>query len=72
MNEVRENNPQQPGWVKAAACDNGGTCIEVALSGNAILIRDSKDPDGPVLRFTVPEWLVFVCGVLVGDFDHLM
>ena len=30
-------------------------------------MRDSKDPDGPVLRFTGAEWTAFVAGVQDGD-----
>ena len=33
------------------------------------LMRDSKDPDGPVLAFTAAEWEAFVAGVKDGEFD---
>lgn len=32
------------------------------------MLRDSKDLNGPVLRFTASEWAVFVAGVRDGDF----
>ncbi len=43
---------------------NGGTCVEVAdnLTG-VIAVRDSKDPDGPVLRFSRADWSAFVAGI---------
>ena len=43
---------------------NGGTCVEVAdnLPG-VVAVRDSKDPDGPVLTFTRADWSAFVTGV---------
>ncbi|GAA1963668.1 DUF397 domain-containing protein [Amycolatopsis minnesotensis] len=47
----------------------GGDCVEVAAAGGLVLMRDSKDPDGPVLRFTPREWDAFVGGVLAGEFD---
>lgn len=25
-------------------------CVEISLDGRALLLRDSKDPDGPVIR----------------------
>ncbi|WP_242901346.1 DUF397 domain-containing protein [Actinomadura terrae] len=28
---------------------NGGNCVELAGLGGAVAVRDSKDPDGPVL-----------------------
>ncbi|WP_434743131.1 DUF397 domain-containing protein [Micromonospora sp. SH-82] len=39
---------------------NGGNCVEVAdnLPG-VVAVRDSKDPSGPVLRFTAYAWSTF-------------
>jgi hypothetical protein len=37
---------------------------------DVVLVRNSKDPNGPVLRFTRAEWEAFVGGVEDGDF-HL-
>jgi hypothetical protein len=42
--------------------------VEAALIGGDIAIRDSKNPDGPVLRFTASEWSAFLAGVRDGDF----
>jgi hypothetical protein len=33
------------------------------------LMRDTDDPDGPVLAFTTAEWEAFVAGVKDGEFD---
>jgi hypothetical protein len=44
-------------------------CVEVAFVGGAIAMRDSKDPDGPVLVFTPDEWNAFVGGTKDGEFD---
>ncbi|NUR73358.1 MAG: DUF397 domain-containing protein [Hamadaea sp.] len=54
-------------WRKSRRCD-AGTCVEVASLKDEIVIRDSKDPDGPVLHFTRDEWTAFVDGVRDGDF----
>jgi hypothetical protein len=32
-------------------------------------VRDSKDPDGPVLVFTTAEWQSFGAGVKAGEAD---
>jgi Domain of unknown function (DUF397) len=48
------------------ACDN---CVEVAFVGDAIAVRDSKNPDGPTLIFTAAEWDAFVGGAKDGEFD---
>lgn len=34
-----------------------------------IAVRDSKDPDGPKLFFTVPEWKAFLDRIKAGDYD---
>jgi hypothetical protein len=44
-------------------------CVEVGFETSAVLMRDSKDRGGPVLRFTVAEWKAFVAGVKAGEFD---
>ena len=44
-------------------------CVEVAFVGEAIVVRDSKQPDGPVLYFTAAEWDAVVNGAKVGEFD---
>jgi hypothetical protein len=58
-------------WRKARA--SGGTnCVEVAVApGGIVVIRDSKNPDGAVLKYTPAEWAAFVQGVREGDFDDL-
>jgi hypothetical protein len=58
-------------WRKAMrSSGNGGQCVEVAMNlPEVVAVRDSKDPDGPKLLFTRPEWKAFVNGLKVGDFD---
>lgn len=45
-------------------------CVEVAFVDAAVAVRDSKDPSGPVLLFTRPEWDAFVGGAKDGEFDR--
>lgn len=48
-------------WRKASASAGGqGSCVEVAALGAGFAVRDSKDPSGPVLRFSSSEWAAFV------------
>jgi hypothetical protein len=54
-------------WFKSTFSDSGN-CVQVRLSGGAS-VRDSKDPSGPVLRFTEREWAAFLDGVRNGEFD---
>lgn len=56
-------------WVKSGRCNNGELCVEVARVDGGRVLRDGKNPDGPVLTFTDAEWDAFVGGVRDGDFD---
>ncbi|MEV7970710.1 DUF397 domain-containing protein [Sphaerisporangium sp. NPDC088356] len=69
-------------WRKSTrSSGQGGNCVEVGLitdphvtpsqtgSGKLLLVRDSKDPDGPVLAFPSYEWNAFVRGVKASEFD---
>jgi len=48
-------------WVKSSYSGNEGDCVEVAdLPDGGRAVRDSKDPSGPVLRFTAEEWKAFM------------
>jgi hypothetical protein len=56
-------------WTKSTKSTNGN-CIEVArLHRGHFGVRDSKNPNGPVLIFTPGEWDAFVGGVKDGEFD---
>jgi hypothetical protein len=58
-------------WRKSSrSSTNGGDCVEVADNvPDGIAVRDSKNPDGPVLTFSRAEWAAFVEGVKDGQFD---
>lgn len=57
-------------WRRSSYCSGANTtCVEVALDGTTVLVRDSKDPAGPVLAFTGDEWTGFVRGVRAGEFS---
>lgn len=55
-------------WRRSRRCE-GGNCLEVAQTDTEIVVRDSKRPSGPLLRFSRPAWTQFVRGVRDGDFD---
>jgi hypothetical protein len=47
-------------WRKSSySGSNGGNCIEIATAANAVAVRDSKNPDGPVLALRRQDWQRF-------------
>jgi Domain of unknown function (DUF397) len=56
-------------WRKSKYSVNGGNCTEVAAAAGGVAVRDSKDPNGPVLRYSVSSWRSFLATARVDDFD---
>ncbi|MEU9760150.1 DUF397 domain-containing protein [Streptomyces sp. NPDC047987] len=51
-------------WRKSSySGDEGGQCVEVAAHPAAVHIRDSKNPEGPVLTLTPTTWAAFTTHV---------
>ncbi|KIZ19051.1 DUF397 domain-containing protein [Streptomyces natalensis] len=51
-------------WFKSSYSGGAGSdCIEIADLHGRVAVRDSKDPDGPVLAFPTPGFAAFVEGV---------
>ncbi len=58
-------------WVKSSRSSGSGSgdCVEVARNLDGVVaVRDSKNPDGPVLVFTPSEWRAFLDGAKDGEF----
>jgi hypothetical protein len=56
-----------PQWFTSSYSNNGGACIEVAMnlvaSRGVVPVRDSKNPDGPVLSLAAGAFSSFVVSV---------
>ena len=48
---------------------SGGNCVEWAHTAEGVYIRDSKDPEGPELLVTQPEWTALLTAV-ASDAQH--
>jgi hypothetical protein len=45
-------------------CRANGNCVEVARPASGLIaVRDSKDPGGPRLAFTLGQWTTFTTAV---------
>ncbi|GIF74144.1 DUF397 domain-containing protein [Asanoa siamensis] len=56
-------------WRKSSQSLNGD-CVEVASLPGAVAVRDSKNPDGAILRFSRSEWRAFLEAATGGEFDE--
>ncbi|WP_326636853.1 DUF397 domain-containing protein [Streptosporangium sp. NBC_01755] len=72
-------------WQKSSLSGAGQNCVEVGLAEGTratsehatgaehlLLIRDSKDPDGPVLTLTPSAWDAFVANIKSGALTDLL
>ena len=48
------------GWRTSSYSGTNGDCIEVVPAPPGVLVRDSKDPEGPTLAVSTPSWRVFL------------
>jgi hypothetical protein len=55
-----------PRWRKASYSDNGGNCVEVGQAHRGVLVRDTRDRQGPVLAVTTGAWRRFAAQVKAG------
>jgi hypothetical protein len=61
-------------WRKSHRSNPSGNCVEMAALPRAagIAVRNSRDPDGPVLIYTLDEIAAFIQGAKDGDFDDIV
>lgn len=50
-----------PTWRRSTLC-SGGTCVEVAITSEEVMVRDRANPD-VVLRLSPWVWRIFIAGI---------
>jgi hypothetical protein len=56
------NEAFPPIWRKASFCASG-ECVEVAQRDDLIIVRNSAQPHGSMLRCTAGQWRSFISNV---------
>lgn len=56
-------------WIKSSLSRANGDCVEVAEVEEGMFVRNSRNPDGPILFFNPAEWRAFIGGVHLGEFE---
>ncbi|MFF4571626.1 DUF397 domain-containing protein [Streptomyces sp. NPDC001410] len=65
---VQRSNAAVPeaAWIKSSySTGNGGECVEIAATPEAVLVRDSKQSAGPVLAVAPHAW-AWLVGLAAG------
>ncbi|WP_455362341.1 DUF397 domain-containing protein [Streptomyces sp. SYSU K21746] len=57
-------------WRKSSYSSGNGACVEIAVVGGVIAMRDSKDVSRPALLFYPDEFDAFVKGAADGEFTQ--
>lgn len=73
-NDLTATELAELAWRKSRRSGASGNCVELApLPGGAgVAMRNSRQPDGPVLVYTRSEIEAFLLGAKDGEFDDLV
>jgi len=66
MAEVPDSSTQ---YRVSSYCD-AGHCVAVSVDHDEIRLRDTKDAHCATLRFSPPEWTIFIEQVKQGRYDY--
>jgi hypothetical protein len=64
---TQPNQDSTPIWRRSMTSGGNGACVEVAELDSSVLVRDSRDQSGTLLKFTSSQWLGFVRRIKNAD-----
>jgi hypothetical protein len=53
-------------WRTSRYSNGGDNCVQWAPHPGGMIVRDSKDPDGPTITIAQEQWPVFLADALTG------
>jgi Domain of unknown function (DUF397) len=60
-------------WIKASDSFSNGNCVEVKRGADGtVLVRNSRDPDGPQLTYDAQSWRQMLIAIKTGGLDHTL
>lgn len=66
---MRPNPTMKAKWRTSSYSGGTGNCVEVAAQHPGVAVRDSKDPDGPILIYSAETWRSFTAQAEAGAYD---
>ncbi|MEO7196184.1 MAG: DUF397 domain-containing protein [Pseudonocardiaceae bacterium] len=57
----------QVGWRTSSYSGSGSACVQVAPAPDGVLVRDSKNPEGPALALPPATWRAFLHTLTPSD-----
>ena len=57
----------EAGWRTSSYSAFNGNCVRVAPAPDRVLVRDSKNPEGPALAVPTPAWRAFLHILTPGE-----
>jgi len=57
-------------WRKSHASADQGACVEIAVVGSSVLVRDSRNENSAALGFTFGQWQELMRRIRNGELDR--
>ena len=74
MNQMHPSDPASIDaltWRKSVRSGYQGNCVELAVVGEGVAVRNSRDPHGTVLAFPAAGMAGFLDSIKNGELDDL-